>query len=67
MSTRRCQYCNFGLDFSSEYYILRKATKPKGSPDRWTNVGFVCMDCCAIGMSLQIEYDPYEKQLKDIQ
>lgn len=52
---RICIYCNkdvTAVDY--EYYLVRKATKPKGSPYRWKIIGFCCDNCYNKGHRVEI-------------
>lgn len=40
-----CYYCGKDLLFVSEYYMVRRAIKPKGFPYRWICIGYACSRC----------------------
>ena len=52
---KECFYCGANLAFSNyEYYLIRKAIKPKGNPHRWKTVGFCCDNCYNKGHRVKI-------------
>ena len=52
----KCTYCGF-QSFSSPMYVVKEATKPKGSPNRWRFVGHCCEDCESSGKKLSSEFN----------
>jgi hypothetical protein len=55
MKIQTCKYCEESLGFSSEYYIIREAVKPKGSYKRWKDIGFCCETCYLNGCKVSFE------------
>lgn len=53
----KCIYCGYNYIFG-EYYVVRKAVKPKGMPYRWQDIGRCCEDCHDThGKKVQYEFD----------
>jgi len=50
-----CMYCNANVMFR-EKYIVKKAVKPKGMPNRSIVIGCCCEDCEEKGEKTFFEY-----------
>lgn len=55
-----CMYCQTPNGFYEVYYV-RKATKPKGQPYRWKNIGYCCERCHEVDKK-SIEYDEFAEK-----
>ena len=50
----KCMYCG-EPNGSYETYVVKKATKPKGVPYRWSKIGYCCEDCYSNGKQISID------------
>jgi hypothetical protein len=58
---KTCYHCKRDLGFNEEYYVVRKAVKPKGSPYRHVRLGACCETCESEGKPTNFEYDTSSK------
>jgi hypothetical protein len=52
----KCYHCKGDIGFNEEYFIVRKAIKPKGAPYRNVLVGACCEKCESEGKPTNLEY-----------
>ena len=50
-----CMYCGAYV-INAEMFVVREASKPKGAPHRWRQIGFCCEDCEQAGYPTDIEF-----------
>ena len=54
MSQREyCHYCGTEVTFNTRY-LVKQATKPKGTPNRYETVGYCCESCEETGCATQL-------------
>jgi hypothetical protein len=55
-TAKSCYYCGKEFGLLEEQTAVVKATKPKGTPFRWRQLGCMCVDCEIAGRKTHYEY-----------
>ncbi|MBI9085469.1 MAG: hypothetical protein JEZ11_17870 [Desulfobacterales bacterium] len=61
-----CFYCRKKLGLLEDFFLVKKASKPKGVPYRWKPIGVACVKCVGT-FSLSFEEPPGAPVIEVIQ